>query len=74
MNGNYFLHMWRRNWIKVAAVTGGCLLWGFLAPVIDKSVISTLQTALPPSLANFGSGTLNTFPGVITLVEVPPYI
>jgi ABC-2 type transport system permease protein len=74
MNINYFLHMWRRNWIKVAAVTGGCLLWGFLAPVIDKSVISTLQKALPPGVGNFGSGTLNTFPGVITLVFEHPLL
>jgi hypothetical protein len=56
MNVNYFLHMWRRNWIKVLAVISGCLLWGFLAPVIDKSVISTLQRALPPGFRSFGSG------------------
>ncbi len=74
MNANYFLHMWRRNWMKVAAVTCGCLMWGFLAPVIDKSVISSLHTALPPSLANFGSGTLNTFPGVITLMFEHPFL
>ena len=53
MNANYFFHLWRRNWMKVAAVTCGCLLWGFLAPVIDKSLISTVQGARPPSLANF---------------------
>ncbi len=74
MNGNYFFHLWRRNWIKVAAVTCGCLLWGFLAPVIDKSLISTVQGALPPSLANFGSGTLNTFPGVITVMFEHPFL
>jgi ABC-2 type transport system permease protein len=74
MNANYFLHMWRWNWIKVAAVTCGCLLWGFLAPVIDKSLISTVQGALPPSLANFGSGTLNTFPGVITVMFEHPFL
>jgi ABC-type transport system involved in multi-copper enzyme maturation permease subunit len=74
MNANYFLHMWRRNWIKVAAVTGGCFLWGFLAPVIYKSVLSTVQQSLPPNLANFGSGTLNTFPGVITLMFEHPFL
>lgn len=74
MNVNYFLHMWRRNWIKVAAVAGGCLIWGFLAPVIDKSVISKLQQSLPSNLANFGSGTLNTFPGVITLMFEHPLL
>ncbi len=74
MNANYFLHMWRRNWIKVAAVTGGCFLWGFLAPVIDKSVLSTVQQSLPPNLANFGSGTLNTFPGVITVMFEHPFL
>jgi ABC-type transport system involved in multi-copper enzyme maturation permease subunit len=74
MNPNYFLHLWRLNWMKVAAVTCGCLLWGFLAPVIDKSLISTVQGALPPSLANFGSGTLNTFPGVITLMFEHPFL
>ena len=74
MNANYFFHLWRRNWIKVAAVTCGSLLWGFLAPVIDKSLISTVQGALPPSLANFGSGTLNTFPGVITLMFEHPFL
>ncbi len=74
MNVFYFVHMWQRNWIKVAAVTGGCMVWGFLAPVIDKSVISTLQQSLPPSLANFGSGSLNTFPGVITLVFEHPLL
>jgi beta-exotoxin I transport system permease protein len=74
MNPNYFFHLWRLNWMKVAAVTCGCLLWGFLAPVIDKSLISTVQGALPPSLANFGSGTLNTFPGVITLMFEHPFL
>ncbi len=74
MNVNYFRHMWRRNWLKVAAVSGGCLVWGFLAPVIDKSVISTLQKALPPRLGNFGSGTLNTFPGVITVMFEHPLL
>ena len=74
MNPNYFFHLWRRNWIKVAAVTCGCLLWGFLMPVIDKSLISTVQGALPPNLANFGSGTLNTFPGVITLMFEHPFL
>jgi ABC-2 type transport system permease protein len=74
MNPNYFLHLWRLNWMKVTAVTCGCLLWGFLAPVIDKSLISTVQGALPPSLANFGSGTLNTFPGVITLMFEHPFL
>ncbi len=74
MNANYYFHLWRRNWIKVAAVTCGCLLWGYLAPVIDKSLISTVQGALPPSLANFGSGTLNTFPGVITLMFEHPFL
>ena len=74
MNANYFFHLWRRNWIKVAAVTCGCLLWGFLMPVVDKSLISTVQGALPPSLANFGSGTLNTFPGVITLMFEHPFL
>ena len=74
MNANYFFHLWRRNWMKVAAVTCGCLVWGFLAPVIDKSLISTVQGALPPSLANFGSGTLNTFPGVITLMFEHPFL
>ena len=74
MNANYLFHLWRRNWIKVAAVTCGCLLWGFLAPVIDKSLVSTVQGALPSSLANFGSGTLNTFPGVITLMFEHPFL
>jgi len=74
MSTNYFFHVWRRNWIKVAAVTCGCLLWGFLSPVIDKSLISTVQGALPPSLANFGSGTLNTFPGVITVMFEHPFL
>jgi ABC-type transport system involved in multi-copper enzyme maturation permease subunit len=74
VNFNYFVHMWRQNWIKVAAVTGGCLSWGFLAAVIDRSVISALRQALPPGLANFGSGTLNTFPGVITLVFEHPFL
>ncbi len=73
MNVNYFFHVWHRNWIKIAAVTCGCLLWGFLAPVIDKDLIS-LQTALPPDIANFGSGTLNTFPGVITLMFEHPLL
>lgn len=74
MNGNYFWHMWRQNWIKVAAVTGGCLLWGFLAPVIDKSLLSSLRQPLPPNMARFGSGTLNTFPGVITVMFEHPFL
>jgi len=74
VNANYFIHLWRGNLIKVAAVTCGCLVWGFLAPVIDKSVISSLQTALPASISNFGSGTLNTFPGVITLMFEHPFL
>lgn len=74
MNANYLWHIWRRNWIKVVAVTCGCLLWGFLVPVIDKSVLSKVQQALPPSIAKFGSGDLNTFPGVITVMFEHPLL
>jgi len=74
MNLNYFVHLWRRNWLKVAAVSCGCLLWGFLAAVIEKSVIERLQTALPPSAAKFGSGNVNTFPGLITVMFEHPFL
>ena len=73
MNLRLLRSMWRRNWAKVVAVSCGMALWGFLAAVIDKPILGMLR-ALPKALQQFGSGNLNSFPGVITVMFEHPLV
>jgi ABC-2 type transport system permease protein len=65
--------IWRRNWAKVLAVTCGLAVWGFLAPVIYKSILGALK-GLPKGLQQFGSGDLRSFPGVVTVMFEHPLV
>jgi ABC-2 type transport system permease protein len=68
--------IWRRQRLKVGLVSGFTLLWGLLAPVIYHEVLNQLSTVkgLPRSFTNFGSGSLFTLGGTLTIFFEHPFL
>ena len=72
MNLRLLLQTLRWNRIRLLAVTVAALAWGFLLPTIYVGFSEPLRElvksgTIPSQLLNFGSGSLFTLPGALTL-------
>lgn len=72
MNGRLLLQTLRWNRVKLAAVVLAAFGWGMLIPVIYVSFGQAFKDladsgVIPKRLMNFGSGSLFTLPGALTL-------
>jgi beta-exotoxin I transport system permease protein len=72
MSGRLLLQTLRWNRVKLAAVVAAAFGWGLLIPVIYVSFGEAFKDladsgVIPRELMNFGSGSLFTLPGAITL-------
>lgn len=72
MNGRLFLQALRWQRVRLAIVVLAGIGWGLLIPIIYSAFSDVIRElaasgAFPPELLNFGSGSLFTLPGSITL-------
>lgn len=77
MSSALYRQHWRRNRIRVSVICAGVLLWGFLVPVVYKSVLSTLTATvktLPSAITHFGSGDIGSLTGTISVFFEHPFL
>src|SRR5659263_139005 len=72
MNLRLYLQTLRWNRVRIAVVVIASLGWGMLIPVIYVNFADAFKElansgAFPKELMNFGSGSLFTLPGALTL-------
>ena len=72
MNLRLYLQTLRWNQVRLAAVVVAAIGWGILLPVIYVQFAKVFKDlansgAIPKELLNFGSGSLFTLPGALTL-------
>jgi ABC-2 type transport system permease protein len=72
MNGRLLLQTVRWNRVRLIALMVAGFAWGILTPVIYSSFSDAIRQlansgAIPKQLMNFGSGSLLTLPGAITI-------
>ena len=72
MNGRLFLQTLRWQRVRLVIVVLAGFGWGVLIPIIYGAFSDMIRDlansgAFPPELLNFGSGSLFTLPGAITL-------
>jgi ABC-2 type transport system permease protein len=72
MNLRLYLQTLRWNWVRLAAVAVASIGWGMLMPIIYVNFADAFKQiansgAFPKELLNFGSGSLFTLPGTLTL-------
>jgi ABC-type transport system involved in multi-copper enzyme maturation permease subunit len=77
MNGSFFRHTWRANRVKLALVSLGLAVWGFVLPVIyarfGSDFKSLLESGLmPEEFARFGGGDVFSLDGAIALSLIHP--
>jgi ABC-2 type transport system permease protein len=72
MNGRLLVQTLRWNRVKVAVIVVAAFAWGLLIPIIYVSFAEAFRDLadsgiIPKELMNFGSGSLFTLPGALTL-------
>ncbi|HYM53619.1 MAG TPA: ABC transporter permease subunit [Candidatus Dormibacteraeota bacterium] len=72
MNGRLLIQTLRWNRVKLAAIVVAAFAWGLLIPIIYVSFGEAFKDLadsgiIPSELMNFGSGSLFTLPGALTL-------
>lgn len=72
MNGRLLVQTWRWQQVRLLVIVVAALGWGALFPIFYSAFSDALRGlansgAIPKQLFNFGSGSLFTLPGAITL-------
>jgi len=72
MNGRLLIQTLRWNRVKLAAIVVAAFAWGLLIPIVYVSFGEAFKDLadsgiIPSELMNFGSGSLFTLPGALTL-------
>jgi len=72
MNGRLLLQTWRWQRVRLLVITIAALGWGTLFPIFYSAFTDALRSqaktgTIPEQLFNFGSGSLFTLPGALTL-------
>ncbi len=75
MNVALLRQLMRRGRIRLAALCVGATLWGLLAPVVFASLLTAFKNLdLPTQITHFGSGSLTTLTGTITIFYEHPLV
>ncbi len=77
MNGPLFRHTWRMQRMKLAAVSAGLTVWGFISPLIYAQFGAQFKVMmesgiLPEQFARIGSGDIFSLAGSIALGFIHP--
>jgi len=77
VNVTLYRHAWRTQRVRLAVVSAGLLLWGFLLPVIYAQFGSQFRALfesgiMPAQFARFGGGDIFSLAGAIALSLIHP--
>jgi ABC-2 type transport system permease protein len=77
INGALFAHTWRMQRVKLAVVSLGLMIWGFITPVVYAQFGAQFRVLMengliPEQLAQFGGGDIFSLPGSMALGFIHP--